>query len=95
MNKLPLAEFSYTPSSIGPGISVTVDASASYDPEGWPLRYHWEFGDGSAANTTSTSIQHTYSASQTFVVTLTVTDVRGGMSSQSQALKVGFAPVAL
>jgi len=93
-NMPPVAAFSYAPSSLAPGIPVTFDAASSYDPEAWPLRYDWDFGDGVTANTSSASIQHSYSTAQTFAVTLTVTDVRGGMSTMSLTLKVGFTPVA-
>lgn len=48
------------------------DASSSYDPEGAPLTYAWDFGDGTTAAGVSTT--HAYGSSGTYVVTLTVSD---------------------
>src|SRR4029079_19541738 len=51
------------------------DGSASFDPESLALSYLWNFGDG----TTSTQMipDHTFPASGTYPVTLTVTDPGG------------------
>src|SRR2546422_127377 len=87
MNKLPLAEFSYTPSSIGPGISVIVDASASYDPDGTILSYAWSFGDGTSASNIVV-FPRAYSSPGAYVVELVVTDDSGITSSVSHTIDV-------
>jgi chitodextrinase len=54
------------------GVPVPFDGAASSDPDGDPLRFEWEFGDGKGA--TGASPSHTYDSAGTFSVTLTVSD---------------------
>jgi len=52
---------------------VTLDGSASSDPDaGQTLTYHWTFGDGNSAN--GAVVTHVYTAPNTYIATLTVTD---------------------
>ena len=44
-NAKPTAEFGLEKT----GLDISVDAGKSSDPEGGPLTYSWDFGDGSAA----------------------------------------------
>ncbi|MCP4768213.1 MAG: PKD domain-containing protein, partial [Gammaproteobacteria bacterium] len=60
------------PHSGNVGVAVEFDASASSDPEGLALTYHWDFGDGSTANGVNPS--HVYAATGNYTVTLTVND---------------------
>jgi PKD repeat protein len=60
------------------GQKVTLDASASRDPEGGPLTFVWQFGDGGTAN--GLSAVHTYGAPGVYAATLNVTDERGASS---------------
>ena len=46
-NSPPVAIFSATPDHGPEPLVVTLDASESFDPEGQPLTYVWDFGDGS------------------------------------------------
>ncbi|MFC1713662.1 C10 family peptidase [Candidatus Poribacteria bacterium] len=54
---------------------VTFDGSGSSDADGdLPLTYTWDFGDGNEDTTQSPMTTHTYSAADTYTVTLTVSD---------------------
>jgi PKD repeat protein len=57
------------------GQAVSFSSSGSFDPDGAISSYHWNFGDGTSANTATAS--HTYAAAGLFTATLTVTDNAG------------------
>jgi hypothetical protein len=57
------------------GQSISLDALASFDPQGNPLSYAWHFGDGTTA--TGVSVQHTYAATGSYTLTLTVSSAKG------------------
>ena len=56
------------------GSPVLLDGSASSDPEGSPLTYKWDFGDGSPLVTTEALVEHTYSSAGVYTATLVVND---------------------
>ena len=76
VNLPPVAQFSMTPSTGQIPLSVTLDASASYDPEGQPLSFQWNFGDGTGG-ATGVTVNHTYNVLGQIPVALTVTDSEG------------------
>jgi hypothetical protein len=55
------------------GKPVQFDGSGSHDPEGDPLTYSWDFGDGSPEGTGETPI-HVYVNERIYIVTLIVND---------------------
>lgn len=55
--------------------TCTFDSAGSGDPDGTIAAYAWDFGDG--ATSAEASPGHTYAASGTYTVELTVTDNRG------------------
>lgn len=66
-NSAPQASFGWDCA----GLDCTFDATAT-DPDGDPLSYAWEFGDGDSSSTEDPS--HSYAVAGDYVVTLTVDD---------------------
>jgi hypothetical protein len=54
------------------GIPVTFNGAMSSDPDGDPLAYAWDFGDGGTGNGVTPG--HAYASQGTFTVSLTVAD---------------------
>lgn len=77
-NTAPVASFSHRPD----GLPVTLDGSASYDPDSGDVvrSWAWDFGDGTSAITTTPTVSHTYPSKQVFSATLRVTDSAGAES---------------
>ena len=76
-----------------PRESVSVDASASSDPDGTIVVYSWDWGDGTPAGSGVTAV-HTYMTAGSKTIVLTVTDDQGLQGSTSQTVLPRFAPVA-
>lgn len=81
-NQPPVASFTSSAS----GLTVSVNGSASSDPDGSISSYTWAFGDGGTA--TGATASHTYAASGTFTISLTVRDNSGATSSTSHTVTV-------
>jgi glucose/arabinose dehydrogenase len=89
-NKPPVALATITP-VYGPSpLTVSLDASASYDPEGQPLTYDWDLGDGT--HSSQAVLTNTYPNSQNYTVVLTVTDPSGEYGTLSQVISVDNTP---
>ena len=85
---LPLtAEFTGTPTSGGAPLVVRyTDATL-----GTPIRWSWDFGDGTSSEERSPT--HTYSSPGTYTVVLTVWDAAGNVSTRTRAGYVTAHPV--
>lgn len=70
-------------------VAITFDGSASTDPEIDPLRYDWDFGDGSTGSGMTES--HAYATAGTFTVTLTVSDMIFGTPPATATATVTIA----
>jgi chitodextrinase len=70
--------------------SVYVDGSASSSPDGSPLTYAWDLGDGSVASTVV--VNHTYAVQGIYLVALTVTNSDGMTDTATQLLDIFDAP---
>ena len=89
-NQPPTVNASGTPLQGQPPLTVNFSSVGSSDPEGDPLTYSWNFGDGNTSPAANPS--HTYAASGRYTVTLTVSD---GTNSPFKTLSVvvGTPPV--
>ncbi len=78
------------------GETIEFDASGSIDPEGdLPLSYTWSFGDGSTAE--GTTVNYSYNAAASYVVTVFVTDSRGATGRKEHNIVINepnYPPVA-
>ena len=81
-NSVPTAAFQASCTSL----TCSVDGSTSSDPDGPVTSYAWSFGDGTSA--TGARSSHTFAASGTYVITLTVTDERGATSYIARTVTV-------
>jgi PKD repeat protein len=82
-NRPPTAAVSENPTSGPSPLAVDFDGSGSNDPDAGDTltSYIWDFGNGSATQTTSTpTTRHTYSTNGTYTATLRVRDNRGALS---------------
>ena len=83
-NEAPVASFTASCS----GMTCTFDGSASHDPDGTLASYAWDFGDGQSSAGTGApgAVEHTFTNSTPYAVTLTVTDVDGATGSAQQTV---------
>ena len=72
--KNPHASFEASPVIAKVGETISFNASASEDPDGYIVNYEWDFGDGTITSDTDPYITHSYSEPGIYKVTLTVTD---------------------
>ncbi|MDO8367295.1 MAG: PKD domain-containing protein [Saprospiraceae bacterium] len=87
VNQPPNAVFSMNPpAGMGP-LQVALDASASSDPDGNIVFYSWDFGDGSP-DASGQTVQHTFTATGTLTVTLTVEDDQGVQHAHAKTITV-------
>ncbi len=71
-------------------LTVNFDASGSFDPNGKPLTYFWDFHDNS--NGTGKNIQHTYTQTGSHIASLTVNN---GVSSDVAFVKINVGATNL
>ena len=90
----PIASFTYSPENPVVNQIITFNASASCDPDGNITSYEWDFGDGNITNTTHEILNHSYSETGNYDVTLTVTDDDGVTNSTTKIITV-YPPTAI
>jgi PGF-pre-PGF domain-containing protein len=85
-NKSPVGLFNSSPEYPIINEEITVNASSSYDPDGFIKRYEWDFGDGT--NATGKVVKHSYSGPGEYNMTLTLTDYYGLTNATNKTLNV-------
>jgi cytochrome c len=71
-------------------LTVQFSSEGSHDPDGGPITYEWDFGDGSPT-TDEPNPTHTYTAVGTYAATLTVTDENEQTGTADVRIVVGNA----
>ncbi|MCC5805822.1 MAG: PKD domain-containing protein [Opitutales bacterium] len=89
----PVAALDIANTAPAVGQSIPLDGSASYDPDGYPVYYHWDFGDGQTKQGWELPLaNHTYNTAGDYTVILTVTDALGNSDSTSLGLSAAIEP---
>ena len=79
---------------VAAGQNVTFTAAGSSDPNGNPLSYTWDFGDGNGTTVTTVTAVHIYEMAVQYTVNLTVIDQAGLVAYKSFEVKVdGVDPI--
>ena len=89
-NQAPVAIVSASPTSGAQPLDVTFSSAGSNDPEGQPITYSWDFGDGTSS--TASNPVHTYTQAGQYLVRLTVSDGVNTSISTPSTISVGHAP---
>ncbi|HYE26027.1 MAG TPA: PQQ-dependent sugar dehydrogenase [Clostridia bacterium] len=88
-NRAPVAAASANPDSGASPLTVNFSSAGSSDPDGNPLTYLWEFGDGATSITPNPSHQYVATGVQKFAAKLTVTDTSGATDSAVVEITLG------
>jgi RHS repeat-associated protein len=73
------------------GEVIVFDGTGTYDPDGDPLTYSWDFGDGSTMS--GLLVSHRYEAPGSFTATFTVQDDHGGTGIATVPVHINAPPV--
>lgn len=91
-NLPPVASASASPAQGPTPLAVNFSSAGSSDPEGQPLSYSWNFGDGTTS--TEANPSHIYTVAGPYQARLTVSDGTNATLSTPIAITVGTRPVA-
>ena len=86
LNRIPHAEFHYTPYGAPRDHPVAFDASESYDPDGSIVEYVWDFGDGTTAR--GVWVEHVFPQRLEYRVALTIVDDDGAANQSVRTVIV-------
>ncbi len=86
-NRAPVARAFVSPVSGSAPLTVVFTGTDSYDPEGGPLVYLWDFGDGSTS--TQADTEHRYTRPGLYQAKLVVQDLQGVTGQDEIDIRVG------
>ena len=87
LNRIPHADFRFSPYGAPRDYPVSFDAALSEDPDGEIVSYSWDFGDGTSA--TGPRVKHVFPQSHAeYLVTLTVIDDDGAENMSARTITV-------
>ena len=83
----PVAQFTFSPTAphVGQQVSFNASDSTSVDPI---VAYDWDFGDTGGDSRNGPTINHPFSAANTYTVRLTIRDSAGRSASTTKQVKV-------
>jgi PKD repeat protein len=82
----PVADFTFSPETGYAPLTVTFDASSSYDADGTIVDYQWVFGDGETGS--GMVVSHTFLTPGVLTNLLTVIDNDGKTATKSRTLEI-------
>lgn len=88
--QVPVADISGSAATTE-GTLVTFDGSGSFDPDGSPITYDWDFGDGTSSFI-GPIVDHIYADDGDYTVSLTVHDGHGPSPAAEHDIAVANAP---
>ena len=96
-NQLPVAAASATPAQGAAPLPVAFSSAGSSDPDGQPITYLWDFGDGTTSTLANPTHTYTVESETPYDVTLTVSDSSGGTDSANLQIQINanVPPVAV
>ncbi|MFW6690105.1 PQQ-dependent sugar dehydrogenase [Streptomyces sp. MAR4 CNX-425] len=86
-DRSPLPEAGADHTSGQAPLTVAFSSAGSSDPDGDPLSFAWDFGDGTSS--TEANPTHTYTANGQYTATLTLSDGTGNSATASVQVTVG------
>jgi PKD repeat protein len=87
-NQPPVALFTYSPSSPGIGVPITLNATSSHDPDGSITAYQWDLDNNGTVDATGPIVTFSYYNVGVHMVRLTVVDNHGVSASTTQGIMV-------
>jgi PKD repeat protein len=86
-NAAPSGSFTITPGTVAlMATTVLTFAATGSDPDGDPLTYSWDFGDGQVGS--GQTVQHSFASAGSLTVTLTIRDNSGATGTSSRTVTV-------
>jgi glucose/arabinose dehydrogenase len=86
-NKAPQPQIAASPSSGKAPLGVQFSPAGTIDPDGDPITYAWDFGDGGSS--VGAAPAHTYTSNGSYTARLTASDGRGGTATATTVVTVG------